>query len=179
MITLSVQAEELSAAGAAADGQRENLSAMDRYARDHLSQLGAFGGVLALFRGHYAQALDAVHAGLRDEGARSGGLREGFATCRREFTEADQRSEAMLDRVTASVRRVAEGKLEAEVSVLRAHGGPWRQVVEARDAVGGLTSSAHAVQDTWQGLQAQVEELSETTDDLQTYAEFIGSQAPR
>lgn len=173
MTTLRVQADELSAAGEVADGQRTNLGQMDRYASDHLSRLEAFGGVLALFRGQYAAALESVHAGLRAEGARSGGLTDGFSTCRQEFADADQRSQALLDRVTTSVRLVAEAKLETEVTTVRTQGGPWAQVVEARDAIHGLTSSASAVRDSWHGLEAEVDELATTTDDLRSYSAFI------
>lgn len=173
MTTLRVQADELTAAGQAANGQRENLGSMDRYASDHLSRLGAFTGVLALFRDQYAEALEAVHTGLRADGARSGGLVEGFGTCRREFADADQRSQEMLDDVTASIRQAAEPKLEAEVAILRAQGGPWGRMIEAGDALGGLTAAANATQGTWSGLQSEVEELAETTDDLRSYAEFV------
>lgn len=173
MTTLRVQADELSAAGDVAEGQRTNLGQMDRYTSDHLSRLEAFGGVLTLFRGQYAEALESVHAGLRAEGARSAGLTDGFSTCRQEFAEADQRSQALLDRVTDSVRQVAEAKLEAEVTTVRTQGGPWAQVVEARDAIAGLTSSAHAVQDSWNGLGDEVDELADTTDDLRSYTAFI------
>lgn len=177
MTTLRVQADELSAAGEVADGQRRNLSEMDRYASEHLSRFDAFGGVLTLFRGQYADALASVHSGLRNEGARSGGLTDGFGACRRDFAEVDQRSQAMLDRVTASVREVAEAKLEAEVQVVHTQGGPWTQVVEARDAISGLTSAASAVQDNWGGLQAEVDELAATTDDLRSYSAFIDGES--
>lgn len=178
MTTLRVQADDLDAAANFAEGQREQLSQMDQYTSEHLSRLGAFGGVLMLFRSQYAQALESVHAGLQAEGARSGGMTDGFRTCRREFTEADQRSQEMLGRVTASIRQAAEGKLEAEVNTLRAQGGPWQRVVEARDAIGGLTSAANDVQDGIDELAAEVEELGDTADDLRRYDEFI-SEPPR
>ena len=109
---LRVRGVDLVEAEQASQRQRGNLTSMDEYVREHLSHLDAFGGVLGLFRAEYAAALAATHAGLGGGRDRAVSLGAGFATCRREYEEAEERSRRALDQLTGTVQSVGEGRLE-------------------------------------------------------------------
>lgn len=177
---LRVRGADLLDAGRAAGSQQGQLTTMDGYVRDHLSRLGAFTGVLGLFRDQYAAALGSVHHGLAAGGDRALALSIGFDTCHRAYTEAEERSRDLLDRLTGSVQGAGEVKLERAVQPLRERPGAWHDVADLGEALGRLDQAGEDlqqswtdVQDSWEGVRTEAGELGATVEDLGSYADFV------
>ena len=177
---LRVRGVDLVEAEQASQRQRGNLTSMDEYVREHLSHLDAFGGVLGLFRAEYAAALAATHAGLGGGRDRAVSLGAGFATCRREYEEAEERSRRALDQLTGTVQSVGEGRLEREVATWGREPGAAGRVARLTEALGRLKDSGDELGETWgevrsswSSVRVEAEELGGTIADLRSYEAFV------
>lgn len=163
---LTVRGDDLVAARAAALGRASDAEVMDRYVADQLSRTEAFGGVLGLFRAQYASTLRSVHAGLRAERRRSDRLGDGFATCHREFSAAEDRSVGSLRGVLSAL-----GPLTGTVALgLRGH--PGERMERLWDTGVGVSRSDDDVAGILTEVIVTATDLGAVADDTERYAAF-------
>lgn len=150
------------------------IDAIESHVAGQAGDFGAFTGIMAMFAGAYAEAHEAVSAGLREAGDGAADLRGGIRAVRQDFEDTDRGVGTRFDRFTVQV----EAGDDYDGPSPHGHEGVPGQVKYAGgvlDTVAGVTDEMDTIRGTTtidqpiRGLPSDaVDVVANTTDVIQS-----------